>query len=280
MPGLLSVVATPIGNLEDITLRALRVLREADLVAAEDTRHTAKLLNHHGIRARMLSFHAHNTRSRLAPILARLSAGAHIALVTDAGTPGVSDPGVELVEASRNLGIKVQVVPGASASLAAAVASGFPLIPLTILGFPPVRSKDRNKWFEAAAAIPHTLTFFEAPHRIEATIRLCDRFFADRQVAVARELTKVHEQVVVSRAKDLFSAGVPPRGEFTLVISPIVVEKSKPSVSDEGVLAKYREVAARMPEGSRRDVVVQVAAELGLSRRAVYPALERLKADG
>lgn len=280
MPGLLSVVATPIGNLEDVTLRALRVLREADLIAAEDTRHTAKLLSHHGIRARMLSFHAHNTRSRLPQIIARLTEGAHIALVTDAGTPGVSDPGAELVEAARSQGIKVQVVPGASASLAAAVASGFPLVPLTILGFPPIKSTDRKGWFDVAAAIPHTLTFFEAPHRIEATLRSCARYFADRDVLVARELTKIHEEVTISRAQDLIASDVRARGEFTVVVSPAVLEKSKPSVTDEGVLAKYREVAARMPEGSRRDVVVQVAAELGLSRRAVYPALERVKAEG
>ena len=280
MPGLLSVVATPIGNLEDVTLRALRVLREADLIAAEDTRHTAKLLSHHGIRGRMLSFHAHNTRSRLPQIMARLTGGAHIALVTDAGTPGVSDPGAELVEAARSQGIKVEVVPGASASLAAAVTSGFPLVPLTILGFPPIRSSDRKRWFESVAAIPHTLTFFEAPHRIEATFRLCARYFAGRDVLVARELTKLHEETILSRAEDLIVPSVRARGEFTVVVSPAVLEKSKPSVSDEGVLAKYREVAARMPDGSRRDVVVQVAAELGLSRRAVYPALERVKAEG
>jgi 16S rRNA (cytidine1402-2'-O)-methyltransferase len=280
MPGLLSVVATPIGNLEDVTLRALRVLREADLIAAEDTRHTAKLLSHHGIRGRMLSFHAHNTRSRLPQIVARLTGGAHIALVTDAGTPGVSDPGAELVEAARSQGIKVEVVPGASASLAAAVASGFPLVPLTIFGFPPIRSIDRKRWFEVAAAVPHTLTFFEAPHRIESTIRSCATYFSGRDVLVARELTKIHEEVIVSRAQDLILAGVVrARGEFTLVVSPAILERSKPSVSDEGVLAKYREVAARMPQGSRRDVVVQVAAELGLPRRAVYPALERVKAE-
>jgi 16S rRNA (cytidine1402-2'-O)-methyltransferase len=279
MPGLLSVVATPIGNLEDITLRALRVLREADLIAAEDTRHTAKLLSHHGLRTRMLSFHAHNTRSRLPQIIERLTAGAQIALVTDAGTPGVSDPGAELVEAARNAGIKVEVIPGPSASLAAAVASGFPLVPLTILGFPPVRSIDRKRWFDGAAEISHTLTFFEAPHRIEATLRSCAKYFAGRDVLVARELTKIHEEVSISRAQDLINIGVRARGEFTLVVSPAILEKPEASVSDEGILAKYLEVAARMPDGSRRDVVVQVAAELGLSRRAVYPALERAKPE-
>ena len=203
MPGLLSVVATPIGNLEDITLRALRVLREADLVAAEDTRHTAKLLRHHGIQARTLSFHAHNTRSRVPQLIARLSGGARVALVTDAGTPGVSDPGVELVQACRSQGITVEAVPGPSASMAAAVVSGFPLIPLTVFGFPPVRSKDRNAWFAEAAKTPHTFTFFEAPHRIDSTLRLCARYLGNRQICVARELTKIHEEAVVFWLNDL-----------------------------------------------------------------------------
>ena len=151
MPGLLSVVATPIGNLEDVTLRSLRVLREANLIAAEDTRHTAKLLRHFGIVTPTVSFHAHNLKSRLPQLLQKLADGQHLALVSDAGTPGVSDPGVELVGACRQAGIRVEPVPGASAPLAAVVASGFPMIPMTVFGFPPTRSKDRKEWFEDAA---------------------------------------------------------------------------------------------------------------------------------
>src|SRR5438552_2951772 len=143
MPGTLFVVASTIGNLEDITLRALRVLREANVIAAEDTRRTAKLLVHHSISTPTLSFHEHNTRSRLPQLLARLERGDNVALVTDAGTPGVSDPGVELVAASIERGIAVDPIPGASAPLVAGIASGFPLEPLTILGFPPSRSKAR-----------------------------------------------------------------------------------------------------------------------------------------
>jgi len=279
MPGLLSVVATPIGNLEDITLRALRVLREADLVAAEDTRHTAKLLRHHGIQARTLSFHAHNTRSRLPQLISRLVAGARVALVTDAGTPGVSDPGVELVQACRSHGIKVEPIPGPSASMAAAVVSGFPLTPLTVFGFPPVRSKDRITWFNEAAKTPHTFTFFEAPHRIEATLTSCAKYFGNRPICVARELTKLHEETVFFVGNDLsVPAGVVAKGEFTLVVAPApIVSKPGATVSDADVLARFREVSDRLPDGSRRDVVVQVAAELGLARSAVYPAVERAK---
>jgi|SRR5688572_5418125 16S rRNA (cytidine1402-2'-O)-methyltransferase len=279
MPGLLSVVATPIGNLEDITLRALRVLREADLVAAEDTRHTAKLLRHHGIQARTLSFHAHNTRSRLPQLIARLSAGSRVALVTDAGTPGVSDPGVELVQACRSQGIQVEAIPGPTASMAAAVVSGFPLTPLTVFGFPPVRSKDRNKWFSEAAETLHTFTFFEAPHRIESTLRQCVQYFGNRHICVARELTKVHEETAVFSLNDLSECTITAKGEFTVVVSPApsVGKAPGPEVSDAGVLAKFQEVEARLPGRSRRDVLVQVATELGLPRSAVYPALERAK---
>src|SRR5215212_101534 len=162
--GTLYVVSTPIGNLEDITLRALRVLREADLIAAEDTRRTSRLLTHHGISTPTLSFHEHNTRSRVPQIVARLQAGGRVALVTDAGMPGVSDPGVELVEACVAAGVAIDPVPGASAPLTAAVASGFPLNPLTLYGFAPSRAKDRLSWFQETAKILHAFTFFEAPH--------------------------------------------------------------------------------------------------------------------
>ncbi len=145
MAGTLFVVATPIGNLEDITMRALRVLREANLVAAEDTRRTSKLLNHYGIRTPTLSFHVHNSRTRLPQLLDRLNQGENIALVTDAGTPGISDPGVELVAACRQRGIGVDPIPGPSAALLAAVGSGFPLNSITFLGFPPLKSKARKE---------------------------------------------------------------------------------------------------------------------------------------
>src|SRR5687768_12742892 len=159
MSGTLFVVATPIGNLEDVTLRALRVLRTVDLIAAEDTRRTARLLAHHGISTPTLSFHQHNTRGRVPQLVARLQQGASVALVTDAGTPGVSDPGVELVQACVTAGIVVDPVPGVSAPLAAAIGSGFPVIPLTVLGFAPSRSKDRLRWLEEVSAIKNTVTF-------------------------------------------------------------------------------------------------------------------------
>src|SRR5688572_26257188 len=203
MPGTLFVVATPIGNLEDITLRALRVLREVPLIAAEDTRRTARLLARHAVSTPTISFHEHNARSRLPRLIARLQRGESVALVTDAGTPGISDPGTELVQACIEAGIGVDPIPGASAPLAAAVASGFPLMPLTIFGFPPHRSKDRSNWFSAVSKTTTTVTFFEAPHRIAETLRTAASILGERPMVVARELTKVHQEFLRGTAADV-----------------------------------------------------------------------------
>jgi 16S rRNA (cytidine1402-2'-O)-methyltransferase len=196
MSGTLFVVATPIGNLEDITLRALRVLREADVIAAEDTRRTAKLLAHFSITSSTLSFHEHNTRTRVPQLLTRLQRGEAVALVSDAGTPGISDPGIELIQACWDAGIPVDPIPGASAPLAAAVASGFPLEPLTIFGFAPARAKDRKAWLARLQNISDTLTFFETPHRIEQTLSEASTYFGGRPIMFAREITKRHQELL------------------------------------------------------------------------------------
>lgn len=219
-PGTLYLIATPIGNLEDISLRALRILREVDAVAAEDTRHTRKLLARHGIPARLVSLHEHNERARTPELIARLRAGQRIALVSDAGTPGVSDPGQVLVRAAADAGVPVVPVPGPSAFLSALVASGLPTAPVTFLGFLPAARGERRAALEAVRALPHTLVVYEAPHRLPAALRDLLEVLGDRRAAVARELTKVHEEVFRGRLREAlhhFSAH-PPRGEFTLVI--------------------------------------------------------------
>ena len=222
MPGTLFVVATPIGNLEDITLRALRVLREVQLIAAEDTRRTARLLARHAISTPTISFHEHNTRARLPQLIARLQRGESIALVTDAGTPGISDPGTELVQACIEAGVTVDPIPGVSAPLAAAVVSGFPLIPLTILGFPPQRAKDRTAWFNTLCEITNTVTFFEAPHRIGETLRAASDILGVRPMMVARELTKVHQDFLYGTASEVaLQLQSVPKGEFTIVLGPL-----------------------------------------------------------
>ena len=277
MPGLLSVVATPIGNLEDVTLRGLRVLREANLIAAEDTRHTAKLLRHFGIATPTVSFHAHNVKARLPQLLRKLSEGQHIALVSDAGTPGVSDPGVELVDGCRRAGIRVEPIPGPSAPLTAVVASGFPMIPLTVFGFPPVRSKDRTRWFEEAAKTGHTFTFFEAPHRIARCLDDCRSYFGTRPIVVGRELTKAHEEIRFMRSNDTTMPHLEARGEFTVVVGPAGPAPAAVAPNDATVWAKFQELASQQPGATRRDLIAGVAAVTGLKRNAIFSALERAR---
>jgi 16S rRNA (cytidine1402-2'-O)-methyltransferase len=276
--GTLFVVATPIGNLEDITLRALRVLREAHLIAAEDTRRTAKLLAHHGISTSLLSFHAHNAHQRTPRLLADLRAGKSVALVTDAGTPGVSDPGIELVASCREADIAVDPVPGASAPLAAALASGFPMIPLTILGFPPHGVNARTIWFEGLAATRHTLTFFESPHRIQQTLREAGAILGERPIMIGRELTKLHQECVFGTASQLADVFQAPKGEFTVVVSAEHKSSNKNDIeyTDSEIASEF----CHMTESrglQRRAAISAVAAKLGKSPKLVYAAVERAK---
>src|SRR5688572_652372 len=277
MSGTLFVVATPIGNLEDVTLRALRVLQTADLIAAEDTRRTARLLAHHGITTPTLSFHEHNTRSRMPPLLARLEAGESVALVTDAGTPGVSDPGVELVRACIDRGIPVDPIPGASAPLAAAVASGFPLEPLTIFGFVPSRGKDRKEWLAQVAAVPHTFTFFETPHRMEQTLEDMDIVFGERPIMVGRELTKLHQDLISGSSASIIGRLPAVKGEFTVVVGPASAGKlANVDVSDDQIAAEVGHSTNIGPSG-RRAAISAVARKYGRTSRDVYAIIERAK---
>jgi 16S rRNA (cytidine1402-2'-O)-methyltransferase len=280
MSGTLFVVATPIGNLEDITFRALRVLREVDVIAAEDTRRTAKLLTHYGISTPAVSFHQHNTRSRLPHFIRRLERNEHIALVSDAGTPGVSDPGVELVDACLQRGIPVDPVPGPSASLAAATASGFPMNPLTIFGFVPTKAKDRKAWLAQIQVIRHTFTFFEAPHRIRQTLSELGRQLGQRQIVVAREISKVHQQFVRADAASIIGRITELRGEFTIVVGPSDESVAGLAMaSDLDIWQEFGDMPQSGP-GSRRQVVAELARKHGRSPREVYAIIERLKSSG
>src|SRR6186997_1974786 len=195
--GVLYIVATPIGNLEDITLRALKILKQVELVAAEDTRRTGILLRHFGIETAILSVHAHNERARVERIVSQLGKGQSVALVTDAGTPGISDPGAALVAAIREAGFTVEPIPGASAVAAAISASGISSQGFTFLGFPPIRLKDRKIWLaQLSEASKHRLVvFFEAPHKVRKTLGELV-ILVNRPIIVARELTKIHEEFV------------------------------------------------------------------------------------
>ncbi len=218
MPGVLYIVATPIGNLEDITLRALRTLRGVDLIAAEDTRRTAKLLNRYQIATRLTSYHEHNERRKLPLLLEKLAGGARIALVSDAGTPGISDPGTRLVRAALEAGHQVQAIPGPSAVLAALVTSGLPLEEFTFVGYPPARPADRRRWLIRLAREPRTLVLFEAPHRVRKTLAEMLSVWGDRRISVARELTKIHEETFRGTISEALAHLAVPRGEFTLVV--------------------------------------------------------------
>src|SRR5919108_741811 len=197
MPGTLYVVATPIGNLEDVTLRALRVLREVSVIAAEDTRRTARLLQHYSISTPTTSLHEHNERTKTPGLIDRLRNGESVALVSDAGTPVISDPGARLVAAAHAAGVRVEPVPGPSAALAALSASGLSGDAFTFVGFPPARAEARRNWLRELAHETRPLVLYEAPHRIRDTLEDMFSIWGDRTIALGRELTKVHEEMVV-----------------------------------------------------------------------------------
>src|SRR5829696_7796960 len=194
MPGTLFVVATPIGNLEDITARALRVLREVHLIAAEDTRRTGHLLSRYAIATPTTSFHQNNESPKIESVIARLESGDDVALVSDAGTPTISDPGQLLIRAAIDAGIRVEPIPGPSAAVSALAASGIAGQSFTFLGFPPTKTKDRQIWMDELRGAGRTVVFFEAPHRIAVTLGQIARLVGNRQVSIARELTKTHEE--------------------------------------------------------------------------------------
>jgi 16S rRNA (cytidine1402-2'-O)-methyltransferase len=280
MSGTLYVVATPIGNLEDITLRALRVLREVDLIAAEDTRRTARLLAHFAISTPATSFHTHNAKSKTPQLVSTLQEGQSIALVTDAGTPGVSDPGVELVAACITAEIVVDPIPGASAPLTAAIGSGFPLTSLLVLGFAPSRSKDRNTFISSIASIPGVVTFFEAPHRIRQTLAKAADLLGERQIVVGRELTKVHQEFLRGTSAEVLLKVGEPKGEFTVVVGPQAQDTVQVTLPDDDALtAEFGLVAQEYGDG-RRAAIARVARKYGRPAREIYAAIERTKHSG
>ncbi len=273
----LYIVATPIGNLEDVTLRALRVLGEAELVLAEDTRRTRVLLDRHDVKAAPVSLHAHNEASRIAKALAVLDAGGNVALVSDAGTPLISDPGERLVAAALQAGHEVAPVPGASASLSALSSSGLKTTPFTFIGFLPRRSGECERLLESLRNRKETLVFFESPHRVAKTLARLSAALGERAACVARELTKLHEEIARGTLAELakrFAEGA--RGEFTLVVAG-VADMAALIPSDELDEA----IRALVAEGrSSREISDQLSPGSGLARREVYARVLALKSEG
>jgi 16S rRNA (cytidine1402-2'-O)-methyltransferase len=269
--GTLYVVATPIGNLEDITLRAVRVLREVDLIAAEDTRRTARLLQHYGIPTPTVSLHAHNERRRSGELLGRLLDGRSVALVSDAGTPLISDPGLELVRAARNAGITVTAIPGPTAIATILSAAGVPTDRFLFAGFPPRRSSDRIGWMKETvrgARVP--VVVFEAPHRVRQFLSNALAILGDRPIIIGRELTKIHEQVVECLISEALKA-IQPRGEFTLLFPPVEAPITQPE--EVGDPARLRKEVGELTETGRfslRKASAIVAERYGLKTNAVY----------
>jgi 16S rRNA (cytidine1402-2'-O)-methyltransferase len=260
----LAVCATPIGNLDDVTLRVLEELRSADVVLCEDTRHTRVLLDRHGIRARLLSYHEHNEAKRTAEVLPRLQAGERVALVSDAGLPGISDPGARLVAAALEAGVPVTVLPGASAVDTALVASGFAAERYQFVGFLPRGGRALASLWSELAGWPHPVVAFEAPRRLPATLRSLGEAQPDRQVAVCRELTKRFEEIVRGSAEDVAAHFTEaPKGEITLVLGPGTREDD----SEAAVSAVAELVAAGIP---RRRAAALVARLTGSSRNELY----------
>jgi 16S rRNA (cytidine1402-2'-O)-methyltransferase len=278
--GTLYLVGTPIGNLDDMTLRALRVLKEVDLIACEDTRHTAQLLNHYGVDKPTISYHEHNEMTRAAELVVHLERGDNVAVVSDAGMPGVSDPGYRLVALAIRHHIRVVPIPGASAFLSALVASGLPTDAFHFGGFLPAKAGARRTALEAILGSSHTEVFYEAPHRIVECLRdVVDVLGPGRHVVVAREVTKLHEEFLRGRAEDLLAQLAERsevRGEITLLIGK--VDEAAPPVAVRKNVAQRVQELMREEQLEEKSALKQAAKEFGLSKSEAYRELQRTKA--
>jgi 16S rRNA (cytidine1402-2'-O)-methyltransferase len=274
-PGTLYVVATPIGNLEDISYRAVRVLKEADLIACEDTRHTAKLLHHYGIDKPTVSYHEHNEAARAEELVTKLIAGLNVAQVSDAGMPGISDPGYRVIKLAIERGVPVVPIPGASAVVTALAASGLPTDSFQFLGFLPAKSGQRRTMLETLRAAEHTTVVYEAPHRIAETMKdIVELLGAERPVVLARELTKVHEEFIRGSAAQVLHRVQEHelKGEITLLVGKGTEQQTAP-----------KDIARRLEELMREQKLEESAAlkvlakQQGISKSEVYRELQRVK---
>ena len=272
--GKLTVVATPIGHLDDLSPRARRALEEADRVACEDTRHTGRLLAHLGIEQRLVSLHEHNERRRLPQLVEALEQGERIALVSDAGTPLVNDPGFLLVRAAAERGIRVEPIPGPSAPLAALVASALPPYPFTFAGFAPPKRGKRQRFYRDLGELGHTVVLFESPHRIVGSLADAHEVLGDRPAAVCRELTKLHEEVARGTAAELAARfEEPPKGEITVVVAGRTTATSELNVDEA--------IAAGLRAGQKPAEIAKAVASMGvLSRSEAYDRVLKARAKG
>jgi 16S rRNA (cytidine1402-2'-O)-methyltransferase len=275
MTGTLFLVATPIGNLQDISFRALETLKTVELIACEDTRHTRKLLNHFGISARLISYHEHNELSRAEELAKILLEGKSIAVVSDAGTPGVSDPSFRLVEKAVEIGAKVVPIPGATAFVSALIVSALPSDSVFFGGFLPSKKGERQRRLEEVKAIPATLMFYETPHRIAKSLADCAEILGNRKAAVVRELTKIHEEIIRGNLKDLAEkfAEIAVKGEIVLVIAREEIANRKSQIANKKTIAER--VGELEAQGFERKIALKKAAkEFGFSKSEAYRMLQ------
>lgn len=275
--GTLYLCATPIGNLEDITLRVLRILQEADYIAAEDTRRTGKLLSHYGINTPLFSYHEHNRKARGEEVLKRLTAGQDIALVTDAGMPGIADPGTELVKKVIDAGLSVVSLPGATALITALVVSGLPTESFVFAGFPPRRPQEREGFFRRLLLEERTVIFYEAPHRLLSTLAELAKQAPDRPLVIARELTKIHEEIRRGTVGQHLRAyqRAKARGEFCLVLEGAGGgAEGRSGAEKEALMGAVVLVEKLIALGvSKKEAIPLVAREKNISKRLVYNSL-------
>lgn len=276
--GCLYVVATPIGNLEDITLRALKILGSVDLIAAEDTRRTGRLLAHHRISSPLTAYHEHNEAERTPGLVQKMAEGHSVALVTDAGTPSISDPGYRLVKAAAERGVRVTPVPGASAAVAALSVSGLPTDAFVFIGFAARKRGKRRRQLASLAAEPKTLIFYESPKRVVSFLRDAAAVFGERHVVLVRELTKLHEEILRGRVSEMLrilDARAELKGECVLVVSGAEDAAPAPTASLETLIREALETSDAGPSVMAR----QIAEQIDLPRSRVYEAVLRVKAQ-
>ncbi|HDP69800.1 MAG TPA: 16S rRNA (cytidine(1402)-2'-O)-methyltransferase [Actinobacteria bacterium] len=275
--GKLLICATPIGNLNDVTLRVLETLKEVNFIAAEDTRHTRKLLSHYGIKAKIISYREQNEKTKSKELLLELEKGARIALVSDAGMPGLSDPGYRLIKLCIEGDIEVEVLPGPSAAISALVASGLPTDSFIFQGFLPQKKGERRKILEELADNRRTLIFYESPHRIESFLGELLEIIGDRKMVLAREITKKFEEFIRGNVSEVLSSikANKIKGEIVVVVKG---GKNKPEFDDETIRHKVKELMDH--DFTKKEAIQTLAKELGISKRTVYESAKHISARG
>ncbi|MGD0021837.1 MAG: 16S rRNA (cytidine(1402)-2'-O)-methyltransferase [Smithellaceae bacterium] len=272
--GILYVVATPIGNLEDISLRAIRTLKEVDLIAAEDTRHTKKLLNAYKISTPLISLHKHNEKGKSELIISKINSGMNVAYVSDAGTPSVSDPGHYLIGFAQDENIRVIPIPGPSAVITALSVSGFSADRFLFCGFMPTRENQRRKFMESMKDEERTIVFYESPMRFFASLKTLQEMLGDREIVVARELTKIFEEIKRGKISEFIASKTKIKGEITIIIRS--GEKAPVTLTDEEIIDKLKSFS-KNKQLSLRDAVTEVVNQTGISKKNVYNLALRLR---